>query len=81
MRTNDIPVTDAELDEFYGEWTPEPHSAACNAIRAIHYIDFNPETAQAIIATLAAKILSSPFTQEYTLAAETLDQAFQELEK
>jgi len=80
--SNDIPPTDAELDQFYGkEWRPEPHDAACNAIRAIHFIDFETETAQAIISALVAKIKASQFTKNHTEAVELLECAFMELDK
>jgi hypothetical protein len=57
MNTPDKPVTDEELEQFYGE-VPEISAdhAACNAIRAIHYIDFTPEVAQRILGVLAMKV-------------------------
>lgn len=79
--SNDIPPTDAELERIYGgEYKPEPHDAACNAIRAIHYIDFEPETAQAIIAVLSEKMRACQFTKGKVQAIELLEEAFQSLD-
>ena len=57
MKSNDIPATDDELNQFYGEPFKYPvETDVCNAIRKIHYIDFSPECIQTIIAVLASKI-------------------------
>lgn len=77
----DFPVTDKELDQFYGgDYKPATHDAACNAIRAIHHVDFEPETAQAIIAVLAQKMLGCPFTKDKVEAIELIELAFQKLD-
>ena len=78
----DFPVTDKELEQHYGaDYKPQPHDAACNAIRSIHYAYFEKETAQAIIAVLAEKLMSSDFTKHCESAHELLDLAFAELDK
>lgn len=75
--TNDTPMTKAEEDQMFGnEWRPEAHDAACNAIRAIHYIDFEPATAQAIIAALSEKMRSCQYTRDYVAAIDALEDVF-----
>lgn len=76
------PVTDTELDNFWGpDVKPLPSDAACSAIRAIHFIDFDPECAQAIIAVLVEKMLASQFTKKKEEAIELLELAFRKLDK
>lgn len=79
--SNDVPATDAELEQIWGgEYKPAPHDAACNAIRAIHYVEFEPETAQAIIAVLSEKMRACQFTKDKVQAIELLEEAFQSLD-
>lgn len=76
------PVTDDELENFWGpDVKPLPGDKACSAIRAIHFIDFDPETAQAIIAVLVDKMLASQFTKKKEEAIELLELAFRKLDK
>lgn len=84
MKANDIPVSDLELDTFYGvESDPLPYHVqnAVSAIRVIPEYAFSPEGAKAIIAALASRVSHSTFSHvqckqfDAIAAVEYLDDA------
>lgn len=83
MKSNDIPVSDLELSEFYG--TDAEDTSAANAtlssLRRIPTNDLTPMVARVIIACIASRIAASNFahvqnkTIDAIAAVEYLDDA------
>lgn len=78
----DRPVTNAELDAFWGTDQPAPADTvsatlACGAIRAIPAHRFTPAVAAAILATVSARValLSEAATQYVDDAIFVLDES------
>lgn len=83
----DRPVTDAELDAFWGTEKPEPADTvpatlACSAIRAIPAHRFTPAVAVAILAALNARLDAIPLKSADVIGAvEHIDDAIYFLEE
>lgn len=64
MKSNDIPVTDLELAEFYGvDQEPQPLQVqiAITAIRQIQEHNFSTDAAAALVSALECRIANSAF--------------------
>ena len=64
MKSNDIPVSDLELSQFYGaEQEPLPLQVqiAITAIRQIQERNFSTEAAAALVSALECRIANSAF--------------------
>lgn len=69
MKANDIPVSDLELDAFYGapeEPFPLQVEIALRAIRQIQEHNFSPEAAAALVSALECRIAHSNFKHVQT---------------
>lgn len=83
MKSNDIPVSDLELSEFYGVATEDTSAAdaTLSALRRIPTNDLTPLVARVIIACIASRIAASNFAHVQTqtidaiAAVEYLDDA------
>lgn len=83
MKSNDIPVSDLELSEFYGADAEDTSAAnaTLSSLRRIPTNDLTPMVARVIIACIASRIAASNFahvqnnTIDAIAAVEYLDDA------